>query len=311
MPGDPEIENLVSDLKKMKARGAFHVFIDYIVFPRFRNIAPDTRIEFGFPLTVLVGQNGSGKTAVLQALFGAPGGTSVSRWWFETAVDPIDEPTLRVGEQRCSADLPTERRSAFWYGYKHEGQERYVIKTRIKRPYDPDYWEPSRPIASYGMKTLPGDKRHETIKMESIYVNFKLIINSFDICFYFITRPTLTEFGKSSGWQQIISTSSKSSKQPRVQDYLRFKSKKLKRVLSEESLLLHSGKFALNERVRVLTDAEIGFINKIIGKNYSAGKVVRHRFFETWGNTVAFSTSARNYTDAFAGSGEVQSCDWC
>jgi hypothetical protein len=191
MPGDPEIERLVGEVKKMKAKGAFTTFIDYIVFPRYRNISPDARISFEFPLTVLVGQNGSGKTAVLQALFGAPTGSSVSRWWFETAVDPIIEPATTGGSRRRSADLPSERRSAFWYGYKHDGEDRYVIKSRIKRPNDPDNWEPSRPIAGYGMKTLPGEERYDPIKMDSVYVNFKLIINSFDKCFYFVSKLIL------------------------------------------------------------------------------------------------------------------------
>ena len=123
---------------------------------------------------MLVGQNGSGKTAVLQALYGAPGGFSVSRWWFETAVDPIIEPDASDGSRRRSADLPSDRRSSFWYGYMHEGEERSVIKTRIKRANDPNYWEPSRPIASYGMKALPEGKRFDTIKMTSIYINFRI-----------------------------------------------------------------------------------------------------------------------------------------
>jgi hypothetical protein len=134
MPRNIDIERLVGELEKMKAHKAFKTFIDYIVFPRYRNIAPDTRIDFGYPITVLVGQNGSGKTAVLQALYGAPGGSSVARWWFETAVDPIIEPTNSGGRKKRAADLPSERRSAFYYSYQHHInnqriQERYVQTT--------------------------------------------------------------------------------------------------------------------------------------------------------------------------------------
>lgn len=304
MPGNPEIDGLIGELKKMKAKGAFKTFIDYIVFPRYRNISPDTKIDFGFPLTVLVGQNGSGKSAVLQALYGAPGGYSVSRWWFETAVDPIIEPDNSEGARRRSADLPSDRRSSFWYGYKHQGEDRYVIKTRIKRANDPNYWEPSRPIANYGMKTLPEGKRFDTITMIPVYINFKLNINSFDKCFYFVSDLTLSNFGKSSGWKENFKANPKLIRSPRVQDYIRTKSRRLKRVIHTEEVLVHAGKFPLNESVRVLTDNEIASINQIIGKTYTAGKVVKHRFFEGWGITVAFSTNERSYTDAFAGSGE-------
>ena len=72
----------------------------------------------------------------------------------------------------------------------------------------------------------------------------------------------------------------------------------------DEGIILHSGKHPLNRDVRVLTNEEIVSINAIIGKNYTGGKVVEHRFFEGWGRTVAFSTAERSYTDAFAGSGE-------
>ena len=239
MPSDPDIERLVAELQKMKAKGVFKIFIDYIVFPRYRNISPDTRIDFEFPLTVLVGQNGSGKTAVLQALYGAPVGSSVSRWWFETAVDPIIEPDTTDGTRHRSPDLPSDRRSSFWYGYKYQGEERYVIKTRIKRVNDPNYWEPSRPIASYGMKTLAEGKRFDAITMTPIYINFKLNINAFDKCFYFVSDLTLSDFGKSPGWKKKFKSVPKSTRAPRVQDYLGAKSRKLKRVLDEGKILVH------------------------------------------------------------------------
>ena len=50
----------------------FPGYITHIRFPRFKNIADGTRIEFTFPVTALVGSNGSGKTSVLNALYGAP-----------------------------------------------------------------------------------------------------------------------------------------------------------------------------------------------------------------------------------------------
>ena len=75
----------------MKARNAFRNFIEYIQFPYFRNLEKDTRITFDFPLTVFVGQNGSGKSSTLHALYGAPKRNTPFEFWFSTAVDPIVE----------------------------------------------------------------------------------------------------------------------------------------------------------------------------------------------------------------------------
>ncbi len=67
-----DIYSLIPELFRMKARNAFRNYIEYIQFPYFRNLEKDTRINFDFPLTVFVGQNGSGKSSTLHALYGAP-----------------------------------------------------------------------------------------------------------------------------------------------------------------------------------------------------------------------------------------------
>lgn len=69
----------------------FPGYITHIRFPRFKNIADGTHIEFSFPIAALVGANGSGKTSVLNALYGAPAGQSTGQYWFSTKVDPIEE----------------------------------------------------------------------------------------------------------------------------------------------------------------------------------------------------------------------------
>ena len=60
----------------------FPGYITHIRFPRYKNIADGTRIEFTFPVTALVGSNGSGKTSVLNALYGAPTRKSTGQYWF-------------------------------------------------------------------------------------------------------------------------------------------------------------------------------------------------------------------------------------
>ena len=53
----------------MKANGVFENYIEYIDFPFYKNLIPHSKITFEFPLTVLVGKNGGGKSSTLHALF--------------------------------------------------------------------------------------------------------------------------------------------------------------------------------------------------------------------------------------------------
>lgn len=83
----------IVSLEKNRGRyeKVFPGYITHIRFPRYKNIEDGTRIDFTFPITALVGSNGSGKTSVLNALYGAPAGQSTGHYWFSTQVDPIEE----------------------------------------------------------------------------------------------------------------------------------------------------------------------------------------------------------------------------
>jgi predicted ATPase len=69
----------------------FPGYITHIRFPRYKNMVSGSQINFDFPVTALVGANGSGKTSVLNALYGAPIRNSTGQYWFSTKVDPIEE----------------------------------------------------------------------------------------------------------------------------------------------------------------------------------------------------------------------------
>ncbi len=160
----------IQDLKKIKNGGGFKNYIDYIRFPFFKSIAHGTKMEFAFPFTVLIGKNGSGKSSVLHALYGAPKNKSVSNFWFSTNIDPIKE-------------SPDGDRHCFIYAYMKDGKSLEVLKTRIKNKDNPDYWEPSRPVQKYGMEMPTGDqkgKRNDPITMNVIYRNFRSMLSSFD-----------------------------------------------------------------------------------------------------------------------------------
>jgi predicted ATPase len=73
-------ETLIKSIKKDFLAKKFDKFIHDITFPKFKRIAPATKIEFKFPITLLVGPNGAGKSSILHALWGTPMGYSTSRF---------------------------------------------------------------------------------------------------------------------------------------------------------------------------------------------------------------------------------------
>ena len=175
---ESEIRTLVDKIRRQKQAGKFRPYIEFAQFPRYRNFQKDLRVTFDFPLTVIVGPNGSGKTSLLQALSGAPQNESPGKWWFGTALDPIDAEDA-IGPRR---NLPQAEKAALWYGYIDTGgTQKRALKLRIKRAGNPDYWEPSRPVAAYGIE---GKERHPVVSMQAKYMNFKTQLSAFDRCFY-------------------------------------------------------------------------------------------------------------------------------
>lgn len=83
------LEGITKNFSKNKNQ--FYPYIDYIRFPHYKSLSLNSRINFNFPITLLVGRNGVNKTSILQALYGSPANKSVSEYWFSTNVDQIDE----------------------------------------------------------------------------------------------------------------------------------------------------------------------------------------------------------------------------
>lgn len=267
--------DIIKELQKMKDNQVFEQYIDFIQFPKFKNLEAGTRINFDFPLTVLVGKNGSNKSSVLTALYGAPHGYSTGNFWFSTDTDPIFE---GKGE-----------RNRYFYQYtlnkNTSGKE--VLKQRTMRSgttvkkEDPDYWETAEPVLSIGMKK--GD-RNEPVDKEVIYIDFRGEISAFDKYFYF-GEP----------------------KKEKKQDFLRRKSKYVRRYFDGEDPH-YPGKYgqaACKGRIE-LTSEEIKVINSILGKKYTKIIIIMHRFYDGIGSSIIMSTQdSLKYSEANAGSGEI------
>lgn len=275
-------------LQGLLKAGKLEPFISHIRFPNFKNLAQNTKIEFSHPVSALVGANGTNKSSVLRALYGAPGYNNLGNLWFSTSIDPIEE----------SPEGP----SCFIYGYKNPeaGKIVEVIKTRIRKEDDPDYWEPSRPILSYGMERPPkipegeptpkgrSKTRWNTIEKNVVYLDFRAALSAYDKFFY---------HGELRG---------KPNTEKNRKDFVRTRSPHLKKALEEKR---SSYFYRKKERIsagenRQLNTDETEAISTILGKEYTAIQIVRHSFFNCDAYTCLMQTAGLRYTEAFAGSGE-------
>lgn len=266
--------DLISVIKQIKSSNQFKKYIDYIRFPFYRNLEIDSDIHFEFPLTVFIGQNGCGKSSCLHALYGAPRNHTPYTFWFDTIVDPI------------AYFNDTKKRHSFWYSFKHiDGSIKEVIKARIRRNEDPNYWETSRPLVWAGMRTRDDRLRDEPIDKKVIYIDFRGELSAFDKFFYF---------------GNVRGAASRNK-----QELIRRKSIPLKKILAGDKEYIYTRGGAANKKIRILNESELKWISFILGKEYLEGKFLEHSFFRNDGYSVIFKTSFAEYSEAFAGSGEV------
>lgn len=265
----------------------FKPYISSIVFAKYKNIVLQSELTLDFPLTLLIGKNGTNKSSILHALYGCPEGKSTGEYWFSTHIDPI------------------EGRPAFFYRYTipETGNTAEVIKTIIKKKsvpkqgYDPDYWEPSRPIIEYGMAPLPklesgtslpvgrSKTRWNAIKKNVVYLDFRSEISAFDKAFYKDNRTI---------------------SRPSHRDSLRKRSKPLKKAISEN---LKKYIYYTKQRIVInytFSEEETKLVNDILGAKYNRIVYIEHDFYLSGSFSVYLKKDAyQNYSEAFAGSGET------
>ena len=288
---------MTSDLQKISAmfqadinRNSFKQFIEYLRFPFYKNFEEDLKLNFTFPLTFLTGTNGSGKSSILHALYGAPKGKNIADYWYNTALDPID-------------DLK-ENRHCFIYSYKTEFTKTQieVLKTRIQRKdkrtgkINPDYWEPSRPLKKLGMEFPPenadsretsGEKgqRWELSSRNIYYMDFRYSLSAYDKYFYFGVKPNT----KTLKFKQ---------------DIIRKYAPKLKKSFDECNKVSYFTR--RTNKPKKLSSKAVKYISEILGKNYIEIILLEHNFYNhTKGFAIKYKTSGLAYSEAFAGSGET------
>jgi hypothetical protein len=268
----PPIDPLPKSIKALQhSQNAIH--IKELRFPNYRNLEPNARLPFEFPITVLLGRNGSNKSSILHALYGCAPDRSLSDFWFETELDAI--PATRDGLKQSVTHTYTNS----------DGVDGERIKSRAPRQQlDPDSWEAVKPTQKYGFPAKA--KRFPPIDLNIVHLDFRGELPAFDKYFYFPDSAHLARRGSYDRKQKL-------RRGYRKQDYLRQRSRRLRNKLRVEGT--------------PIAEVELNILRYILERDYVSGTVLQHSLFrghEGW--TILFKTPALSggYSDAFAGSGE-------
>ena len=293
---DRKIRSLKSiDFSKNKSCAPY---VSYLRFPLFKKLVEDLRIDFDFPITVLIGANGTSKTSILRAAYGAVEGRSISDFWYESTIDKITD---------CK-----EKRSSVICGYYNGSVDKIVecLKQRTYSNKGNDYWETSRPIVKYNMEPLDSstegaEGRNATRwmppKKDVIYIDFRHGMHgAYDRFFYF---------------DRFVPTKKAKTKQ----DFIRIKSKHLGDVILNNRRSCIYNKLERVFENKELSPEVVSCVSEILGRSYENIRIVSHTFYvpdskkatNNLGNaecTVYMkekNASTTEYSEAFAGSGEL------
>ncbi|WP_349290169.1 MULTISPECIES: AAA family ATPase [unclassified Tatumella] len=274
---------------RMMSSGEFEPFIQHIRFPYFKNLELNARIDFSFPITVLVGQNGTNKSSVIKALLGCPHGKSITRYWFTTETDDVPD---------LVRDDGLVLKPRYIYGYKNADQRVIeILQTRVNATKQSlDYWETSRPLVSDDMDSVTevsgansNATRWKKIKKGVVYLDFRSEISAFDRCMYHSDYKV-----------KVLKNGRKSTKQ----DYIRSKSKYIKKAFDENLKKLRLWNSDMIVKNVTLNQNQVVEVSYILGRKYKSIKFLEHRLWGARGGTAMLSTDKLSYTEAYAGSGE-------
>lgn len=299
LPLDQKLTELFDDHRRL-----FEPFISSIRFPHYKSLETETRIDFNWPITVLVGPNGTNKTSILHALAAAPAGKSIAEYWFSTKLDDIDR--WGGGDKREQKKNP--HRFIYSYGKSVADPGAECRKARVTRKFrgkeipprlvgkeDPDYWEPTKVAVSDGMRQFTPDpndplkyqQRWKLIEKPILFLDLKSEISAFD------------KFLNHSRENQRTNTATK--KRIRAMSTAADLEKALNGTTRNKKIMTR-----IIEGPRDLDPTAVGAVSRILGKNVDSIRVIRHKLFGAPGTTfrLYLKTPGVEYSEAHAGSGE-------
>lgn len=278
----------------------FFPYIDEVRFPMYKTLEDNLKIRLNWPIVALVGPNGTNKSSILQAISAAPEGRSLAQFWFSTEVDNIDLGIRRGATHRFVYKYRFDLSGVSAECRKYRGSKKYR-STEVPQPLrgkrDPDYWEPTKRVASDGMAEIPTSgfdaylsnnrDRWNQIKKPVVYLDFRAELSAFDKYIHHQSFNKRTPDSTRKRHQVVV------------------KSKLIARALAG-GFIPKADREKLIREVRFLADEDVASIATILGKPIQRISVVEHSFFGPTGYTIKLhlSKSDTSYSEAHAGSGE-------
>lgn len=267
----------------------------------YKSLEDDLTISLRWPITALIGPNGTNKSSILQAISAAPEGRSLAQFWFSTEVDNIDDGPRGRASHRFIYTYRFDSSGTVAECRKYRGSKKYRssdVPRALKGKRDPDYWEPTKRVDSDGMAPIPvaGFDKHlsrnrdrwNQIRKNVIYLDFRSELSAFDKYIHHQSFNYWTPDTTQKRYKAVL------------------KSKWIARALRGEKLPQQESKHLI-ESARELEANRVSAISTILGKPIEKIVVVHHKFFGPEGYTVRLQLrgdAAATYSEAHAGSGE-------
>lgn len=310
----------VEDIHSAYGRGQYDPMITDISFLNYKNVSNSAKLEFNFPVSLIIGPNGTNKTSILRALESCPGRKSLSDYWFDTKLDPISMSESQKPEYFYSYSIP---------GNKNDITPQVRYRRALKRGReDRDYFETARPSPKLKMKRvkfseIPADladyhktSRWKPVDKEVIYIDMRQRVSAYDINKSFGLEEYLFRRGKNrkriSATQQMKNRIRRTSN--RMFDIFQIADSgtSADEIVKElNSLAVYHGASRVEGIPVSLSEEEVKWVSHILGRTYAKITILHHSFFGLPGITVKVevknnddAVNSTEYSEAYAGSGE-------
>lgn len=322
-----DVSVYIDNIRNSFAAGKYAPLITAIEFNNYKNVSNNMKLEFTFPVSLIVGANGTNKTSILRALEGCPKGKSLSSYWFSTDLDPIPK-------AKDEADYP---RYVHYYNFPNNRDfHAQVGKHMTFKGNRDDYFEPER-RSSDGLedKDIPKellmyrkDGGWKPIPKKVLYIDMRQRVAAYDINMtygldkIFFEKKNLKlieELRLKYGYSKTMSKEDRKLYNDEL-DKRKFTMKRTVKAASKRMSKVFAGEVEKNRKYWgkkrfsggriIFKPEEIEWINYILGREYKSIVALDHSFFKLPGTTVRVevqnSKVAANsmYSEAYAGSGE-------